>query len=110
MRVLQWQFRMGKTANTLSSLPRWGWKTSLWAVPITPLLFLGARMGFAITSQHMSPSVSTHLSLDKGFLSSMVSFPNPRVHRGSSSLVLPLWENQVLIAFAPFCAIHCALL
>ena len=61
----------------------------------------------ASTTTHQFP---LNLSLDKSFLSNMVSFPNPRVHKSSSSLVLPLWENRVLIAFAPFCAIHCALL
>lgn len=96
------QFRMGKTANTLSSLPGWGWKTSPWAMPITPLLFLGARMGFASTSQHNNPSVSTHLSLDKGFLSSMVSFPNPRVHKGNSSLVLPSGRTKFSLLLPHF--------
>jgi len=55
---------MGKTANTLSSLPGWGWKTSPWAVPITPLLFLGARMDLpaqASTITHQFP-LTCHLT------------------------------------------------
>ena len=110
VRVLQWTVQNGQDSKH-AQLPAW---VGLENLPMGCAHHTASvpwcENGFASTSQHNNPSVSTHLSLDKGFLPSLISFPNPRVHRSSSSLVRPLWENQVLVAFAPFCAIHCALL
>lgn len=79
------QFRNGQaSANTLSSLPRWAGKPPYGPCPSHLFCSLVPEWDFTSQASTEPPSVSTHLSLDKGFLSSMVSFPNPRVHEAAA--------------------------
>lgn len=69
----------------------WGWHRSPWAGPSAPLLFVGAGMGFASTSQQQNLAVST--SLERPSLLSSVSL-TPRVLKSSNSLFSVLWTHS----------------